>query len=302
MSDGIPERSGHCYRHPDRESYVLCQRCGRTICAECRTEAPVGFHCPECLREARASAPSTRPTLLRTARRIRSGTGPVVTYSLIGITAFVYVLQLVIPGMTAALSYQTFFTASRPWTLLTAVFLHSGVLHIAFNMLSLWIFGRVLEEALGRWRFVTLYLLSGLGGSLAVLLLNPGGGVLGASGAVFGLMGAYFVISRRMGVDSSGLVAIILLNLATGFFLPNISWQAHVGGLVVGCAVAFIYLKTRPIRLRWSQFALLTALAVVLVAGVAVGYARLVGIYSCPGKRRARLSTPVSTVGIITAV
>jgi membrane associated rhomboid family serine protease len=280
MSDGIPGRSGHCYRHPDRESYVLCQRCGRTICPECRTEAPVGFHCPECLREARASAPSARPVLLRTARRLRTGTGPVATYSLIAITAVVYALQLVVPGVTGALSYQTFFTASRPWTLLTSVFLHSGVLHIAFNMLSLWIFGRVLEEALGRWRFVALYLLSGLGGSLAVLLLNPGGGVLGASGAVFGLMGAYFVISRRMGVDSSGLVAIILLNLATGFFLPNISWQAHVGGLVIGCAVAFIYLRTRPVRLRWTQFGLLAGLAVVLVAGVGLGYARLVGIYS----------------------
>lgn len=282
MSGSDPGPRSHCYRHPDRESYVLCQRCGRTICPECQTPAAVGFHCPECMRESRASAPRTRPTLLRTARRVRGSDGPVATYSLIGVTFAVFVLQLLVPGVTSDLAYRPVFTASEPWTLLTSVFTHStsSFLHILFNMLSLWVFGRILEQALGRWRFLALYLLAGLGGSVAVLLLSPLGGVLGASGAIFGLMGAFFVIHRGMGGNGSQLLVIVGINLLIGFVVPGVSWQAHVGGLVVGALVGLVLVRTRNRRQRATQVLLLAAILVGLAATTVFGFARLVDLYS----------------------
>ena len=274
MSETAGAAESHCYRHPDRESYILCQRCGRTICPECSTEAAVGFHCPECVREGRANAPRTKSRLLSSARRLGSDGAPVVTYSLIGLTGVVYLLQLLSGGLVGGLlTYRPFFTESMPWTMITSLFVHASFLHILFNMFSLFIFGRILEPAIGRWRFLALYLLSGLGGSVAVLLLDPLGGVLGASGAVFGVFGAIFVIQRGLGGNSNQLLVLIVINLAIGF-LPgsNVSWQAHLGGLVVGALVAFALMRTRGPRFKNRQILLLlsilVALVLITVAGV----------------------------------
>lgn len=280
MSGAQPDPQNHCYRHPDRESYILCQRCGRTICPSCQTQAAVGFHCPECIREGRARAPRTRSKLALSVRRLGAEGAPVVTYSLLGVTVLAFLLQLVSGGfVTALLTYRPVFTEIAPWTMLTSVFAHStsSFFHLAFNMLSLFIFGRILEPMIGRFRFLALYLLSGLGGSVAVLLLNPAGGVLGASGAIFGLFGAFFVIQRGLGGTSGQLVVLIVINLSISFFVPGISWQAHVGGLVVGALVALVFMRTRLARQRNRQLLLLAAITAGLIALSYAGFAATFG-------------------------
>lgn len=246
---------------------MLCQRCGRTICPQCQTQAAVGVHCPECVREARATAPRTRPAVMTA---LRSSSTPVVTYSIIALCVLVFVAQN-IPGTVGTLvdifgAYRPRYTAQLPWTMVTSLFLHGSFPHIALNMFSLYIFGSILERALGRGRFLALYLLSGFGGSVAVLLLAPTIAVVGASGAIFGLLGAFFVIQRRLGGNNLQLIILIVLNLVIGF-VPglNIAWQAHVGGLAVGAAVAFVFLRTRNRDQRRSQILLTVGIAVALV-------------------------------------
>lgn len=273
MSEPASVRESVCYRHPDRQSFVLCQRCGRTICGECQTPAPVGVICPECMREQRASTPRTKPAVLTRARAAAERGAPVVTYSIIGITLAVFVLQL-IPGLavTDRLLYAGVYSLPfnfEPWRMLSAVFVHSTELlfHVALNMYTLWIFGQLLEGLLGRWRFLALYLISGLAGSVAVLwLADPRTGVVGASGAIFGLMGAFLVIQRRLGGSATQLLVLVGINLVIGF-VPgfNISWQAHLGGLVGGALVGLIFVETRKRDQQRLQVWLLAALVAVLV-------------------------------------
>jgi membrane associated rhomboid family serine protease len=264
VTDPATERSSDtCYRHRDRQSYILCQRCGRTICPECQTQAAVGVQCPECVREGRASTPKRTPAVVRAFRP--GGSQPVVTWSLIGVTVLVFILQQLDPAVAVYGVYRPQLTLVLPWTPITAIFLHASVLHILFNMYSLFVFGPILEHLLGRARFLTLYLVSGFGGSVAVLLLSPNGGVLGASGAIFGLMGAFFVIQRRLGGNNIQIFIVIAINLAAGFFIPGISWQAHLGGLVAGALVALVFLRTRRADQRVLQFALVGAITAALV-------------------------------------
>ncbi|WP_394553746.1 rhomboid family intramembrane serine protease [Agromyces sp. MMS24-JH15] len=273
MTEPVVDRASFCYRHPDRQSFVLCQRCGRTICGECQTPAPVGVICPECMREQRASAPRTKPAVLTRMRSAGRRGAPVVTYSLIGITLAVYLLQL-IPGLgvTDWLFFSPFFVseyAMEPWRLITSVFVHSTslIFHVLLNMYTLWIFGQLLEGLLGRARFLALYLIAGLGGSVGVVWLSdPNTAVVGASGAIFGLMGAFLVIQRRLGGQTTQLLVLLAINLVIGF-VPgwNIAWQAHLGGLVTGALVGLIYVETRRRDQRARQVWLLVALVVVLL-------------------------------------
>lgn len=286
MSDSSTTSSDVCYRHPKRQSFVLCQRCGRTICPDCQTPAAVGYHCPECMKEARQSAPRTKS---RVAMAVRSGSStPVVTYSLIAVCVVVYLAQLVSPDVTNALFYRGTLTEFQPWRMVTSMFAHSPwsfgasltvFLHILFNMFSLFIIGPPLEAAMGRWRFLSLYMLSGIGGSVAVLLLAPGNGVLGASGSIFGLLGAFFIIQRTLGGRNTQIMVVIGINLLIGFVIPNVAWQAHVGGLIVGGIVAFGFLKTRGPRQKNTQIllvvAVLAGLIVLTIAGVALMHARM---------------------------
>jgi membrane associated rhomboid family serine protease len=204
------------------------------------------------------------------------GGRPVVTYAIIAITAFAFLLGL-IPGFGdlvrgsllfwAPSIYPTLPVPFQPWTVLTVALVHSSFWHIGLNMLALWLIGRSLEPLLGRWRFLTLYLLSTLGGSVAVALLSFPTQVVGASGAIFGLFGALLVIGRHLGANVTGIAIILGLNLVIGF-IPgfNVSWQAHVGGLVVGALVGLIFSVTRSPRRRALQIALLAAVALGLVA------------------------------------
>ncbi len=206
----------------------------------------------------------------RVATAFRAGSGvPVVTYSIIALCVVVYAAQL-IPGspVTQLLLYYPPFTAIEPWRMITSMFVHSqgSLLHILFNMFSLFVIGPIPEHAVGRVRFLALYLLSGLGGSVAVLLLAPTTPVVGASGAIFGLLGAIFVIQRKLGGNTTQLLVVIGLNLVIGF-LPgtNIAWQAHLGGLLVGAVVAFVYLRTRRQDQRRLQVALVAGIFLALV-------------------------------------
>jgi membrane associated rhomboid family serine protease len=268
MSSAPDPANNFCYRHPTRQSFVLCQRCGRTVCTDCQTQAAVGVHCPECVREARASIPRRKPAVL-TAFSPTSNR-PVVTYSIIALCILIYVLQL-LPGssVTQALIYYPPLTYLEPWRMITALFVHSpsSILHVLFNMYTLFVFGPILERLLGRGRFLALYLISGFGGSVAVLWLSPSTPVLGASGAIFGLLAAFFVIQRKFGGNNIQLLILIGINLVIGF-LPgfNISWQAHLGGLITGAAVAFVYMRTRRADQRGFQVLLIAAVVVALVA------------------------------------
>lgn len=269
---GMPAATdNYCYRHPDRQSFVLCQRCGRTICPECQTQAAVGVICPDDMKLQRQSAPKTKPAILT---RMTGSGSPVVTYSIIAVTLAVFVLQL-IPGLgitdrllyAGAYSYPGGF---QPWRLLTSVLVHSPslIFHVLLNMYTLWIFGPILEGLLGRGRFLTLYALGGLAGSVGVLLLSsPLQPVVGASGAIFGLMGAFLVIQRRLGGNSTQLLVLVAINLVIGF-LPgtNIAWQAHVGGLIGGALIGLIFVQTRRRDRQGLQLALLGLLAAALVA------------------------------------
>jgi membrane associated rhomboid family serine protease len=279
-------RDNFCYRHPDRQSFVLCQRCLRTICPECQIQAPVGVICPECLRDQqRAASPTQRKAERRWGRRSGGaavapiGGRAVATYWIIGVTAGVYLLQLLLATpVTALLLFNSAYLEPalgvvEPWRALTTLLVHASWLHIGLNMLALWMIGRVLEPLLGHTRFVVLYLLAGLGGSVAVTLLAPFTSVIGASGAIFGLFGALLVIGRHIGANITSIAIIIGINFAFPFVMGllsgsmaaiQISWQAHLGGLIAGAAVGFIYARTRAVRQRNLQVGLLVGLGAVL--------------------------------------
>jgi membrane associated rhomboid family serine protease len=180
--------------------------------------------------------------------RLRSDQ-PRVTVSLIMINLVIWLLQ-VIPGstVTTTLLYAPLLTVIEPWRMLTAGFVHSpdSFWHILLNAYSIYIFGRVIEPILGPARFLALYLISIFGGSAMVLWLSePVVPVVGASGAFFGLMGAYLIMLRAIGDNSGLLVGLIAVNLAFGFLVPGISWQGHLGGLLAGMAVTAVYARTR---------------------------------------------------------
>lgn len=280
-------RENFCYRHPDRQSFVLCQRCLRTICPECQTQAPVGVICPECMAAERKNRTPAQKRAERrwagrgTALASRTSGKPVVTYALLAVTSFIGLVQM-IPGLGDVITQQLLFAPRylypslslmpfEPWRLLTAVFVHGGFLHLALNMLALWMLGQSLEPMLGRVRFLALYLISGLGGSVAVALLDPSGATVGASGAIFGLMAALLIIGRHIGANVTGILVILGINFVVGFvFSQNIAWQAHLGGAIVGALIAFILTRTRRREQRTLQIVLLVAVVVVLILIVAL--------------------------------
>ncbi|MEU0205588.1 rhomboid family intramembrane serine protease [Streptomyces canus] len=294
-----------CYRHPAVESHVRCTRCERYICPDCMREAAVGHQCPECVREGARSVRQAR-----TAFGGRITAVPLVTYILIGLNVLAYVGELVRPAIVdrfemlgAGLvgpdgghyvwqdTYPSDFhaegVADGEWyRLLTGAFLHLpptegtfGILHIVMNMVSLWNIGRVVEVQLGRLRYVVLYLLSALGGSVLVLLLAPGDHTLGASGAIFGLGAAYYVMARRLGADMAVVnrfMAGLLLWLVMSAWLT--SWESHLGGLLAGAVVALAYAYApRDSRRALVQAGACAVLLVVLVVSAWAKVAELTG-------------------------
>jgi membrane associated rhomboid family serine protease len=271
MSQPAQDRANYCYRHPDRQSYVLCQRCGRTICPECQTPGAVGVTCPECMKLQRSQAPRVKSALLT---RMTGSDAPLATYAIIAVCVVVYIAEF-IPGVKSDILYAGVYSypvAFEPWRLITSVFAHESILHIALNMYTLFIFGILLEPLVGRVKFLVLFLISGLAGSVGVLLLaDPRQAVLGASGAIFGILGAFFVIQRHLRSGASvQLLVLIGINLVIGF-IPGfgIAWQAHLGGLLIGALVGLIFVATRARSRRPLQIGLLILLSIALiVAGI----------------------------------
>ena len=203
--------------------------------------AAVGQQCVDCVQAGAASVPPARTAA---GGLLRDG-APVITYGLMAINIAVYILQAAVPRVVNRFALIPGPVAG--WgqydRLLTSAFMHYGIVHILFNMYALYVLGPPLERHLGRARFLALYLLSALGGSVVVYLFSPlNAATAGASGAIFGLFGATFVAARRLNLDVRSLVVLIVINLVITFTVPGISWQGHIGGLLTGALVAAAYL------------------------------------------------------------
>ena len=265
-----------CYRHPSRETGVSCSNCGKPICPDCMTPTPVGMRCPECAGQRQR---------VQTMRSLH--VDPIVTYVLIGINVLMFLGSgggggILTGGGSGGSRVFLDFALYGPaidinheyYRLITGAFLHSGILHIGFNMYILYWLGTMLEPSLGHLRMGALYFASLLTGSFGALLLDPNAVTVGASGAVFGLMGAAFVLQRARGIDpmQSGLGPIILINLVLGFVIPNVSVGGHLGGLAGGvlCAFAMERLAGRGRGVVLPVVACVLVGVVAAIAGVAV--------------------------------
>ncbi len=276
-----------CYRHPKRETAVSCSSCDRPICPDCMVFGAVGIKCPECAGQPTGA----RGAATRARRSAGARTGTTVTKALIVVNVITY-LALVgqspeglrAPGGELFLRgglYGPAVADGEWWRLLTAAFLHASPIHILFNMVMLWWFGQALEAALGRGRFVGVYFVSALAGSAGALLLSPDKFTVGASGAVFGILGAGLVLERRqIYVFGGSALGVVLLNVAFTLFIPNISIGGHLGGLAGG-ALAVLALSSfgrgHPLYGRFDAVSAVS-LAGVAVASVAVAYLRVRGL------------------------
>ncbi len=264
-----------CAFHPGRPTALHCTRCGRPACPECLTQASVGFHCRACVAESRANQ-----RVARTVTGARVGQQPMVTFVLIGINVLIFLITAIQAGSGVDLSPSRIFqdgtlaptlvASGQWWRLLTSGFLHLSVIHIGLNMLSLYFVGVGLERILGRTRFLAVYLLALLGGSASVMLFtDPLSSAVGASGAIFGILGGLVVVFKRFRYDMRQLIFVLAINLYLSFQIQGISWQAHVGGLVVGAAVtaAMVY-PGQAIRKRVQIGAVVVVLVLVAAAVV----------------------------------
>jgi len=274
----------YCYRHPDRETGLSCSECGRPICYECMTPAAVGLRCPE---------HSGKPQGIQKVQRAVSGVGSrrpnAVTMALIGINVAVYLAELALGGSTNGTNnwiydHGALFASGCCldghavgvahgdwWRLITAAFLHYGPFHLAINMYSLYWAGTLLEHVIGRWRFLLLYVASGLAGSAGALWVQPNALTAGASGAIFGILGGLFVLERRRHIATGGqILGLIVLNLVFTFALSNISVGGHLGGLVGGVVLMFLMLQFR----RSNVYSIACGAAIIVIS-VAIAYAKV---------------------------
>src|SRR5215467_7258145 len=254
---GVPT----CFRHPGKETYLSCVRCGRPACPDCLRSAPVGQQCVECIKEGHQGART--PTTVFGGRVV---SGALVTYTLVG------------RAQDPALHGQLVGVATgEEYRLITSAFLHEpgfagfGPAHIIFNMWALLLVGPGLERLLGRLRFLAVYLLSALGGSvLFYLLVFTAQPALAASCAIFGLFGAWFVVSKRLQVDTRAIIFLIVLNLVISFVVRGIAWQDHIGGLLTGGLLTAAYAYAPRQHRTLIQVGATVAVVAVLVAAVLI--------------------------------
>jgi membrane associated rhomboid family serine protease len=273
-----------CYRHPDRETGVSCSECGRGICPDCMTFGPVGIRCPE-----HSGQPQGVQKVVRTAQRRADRRPGVVTQGLIAANVGIYLLQLALGAPVSANDGWIFqngalfgpLVADGDWhRLLTAAFLHYGPIHLGMNMLVLWWIGRPLEVALGPLRYSMLYVVAGLAGSAGALIANPNAVTVGASGAIFGILGAAIVLERQQTYVLGGsAITLLVLNLVLTFSIPGISIGGHLGGLAGGALaiLALSQLGRRSAVYGRTDFAAVASIAVIGVASVLVAYLKVNG-------------------------
>jgi membrane associated rhomboid family serine protease len=289
VQPGPPPPAPNCYVHPDRTAGSICRRCSRPICPDCMREAPVGWQCVRCIHQDSRRAPVTRWRPNRGGRLGNTRLTPVVI-ALIAINVGVYIWQqashagfYVYQGQPIPCS-NTVVCRFSMWPqlvhhgqwyrLFTAAFLHASIPHILFNMLTLAVIGSPVEAELGKSRFVALYLVSALGGSVGSYLLSPQNQLgVGASGAIFGLAGAYFVLARRRGWETGSIMGLIIFNLIYGFAVAGVDWRAHLGGLLTGAAVAFGLSRSADLRRAASR-----AMEVAAGAATTLGAAAVLGV------------------------
>jgi membrane associated rhomboid family serine protease len=253
-----------CYRHPSRETGVSCSNCGNPICPDCMTATPVGMRCPDCARQK-------TPTRTLQSMHVE----PIATFVLIAINVAIFFGVRSSPqSYTDLVLFGPLVADGDYWRLITSGFLHVEFWHIGMNMLSLYWLGRLVEPALGHPKFVAIYLASLLTGSLGVLILDPNSPTLGASGAIYGLLGAAIVMARHRNVDlmQSGLVPILAINLGLTFFVSGISIGGHIGGLIGGLIATF---AVEQISMR-RRNALIPAVVACALLAVAAGVAAVV--------------------------
>jgi membrane associated rhomboid family serine protease len=260
-----------CYRHPGRETNVSCASCDRPICPDCMTVTPVGMRCPECARE-------------RT--RVTSGVGAAgrseapVTFTLIGICVLAFFAVVAGGGNLGRGGgpvtregglFGPLVADGEVYRIVTSAFLHAGVFHLAVNMFVLFILGRLLEPAIGSLRFAGIYAVAVLAGSFGALLLDPNSLTVGASGGIFGLMAATFLIARDRGLDqlATQIGLFIVLNLIITFSIPQISIGGHLGGLIGGGAAALVMAGIE--RRRAPSSGALEAIAFAGLGAAAIG-------------------------------
>jgi membrane associated rhomboid family serine protease len=280
----------YCYRHPDRETGLSCSECDRPICYECMTPAPVGIRCPE-----HSGKPQGIQKVTRAAERAVTGVGSnrinAVTIALIAINVAVALVELA-SGSSASFTNNSIFEKGSLfatgfvsadgqllgvahgewWRLFTSMFLHAGFFHLAVNMYSLYFVGSIMEQVIGRWRFLLLYLASGLAGSAGALVWSPLTPTVGASGAIFGVLGGLFTLERRRHIATGGQVAgLIVLNIVITFaFSSSISVGGHIGGLIGG-----MILMLGLLQFRRSTLYSIASVAAMSAAAVIVAYAKV---------------------------
>ena len=287
---GVPHQGPQCYRHPGRETWIRCQRCERPICPDCMRDAAVGFQCPDCVaRGAKETRSGRTPYGGRIPRNPQA-----TVIGLVAVNVAVWLAVLATGGNGSWLAQKLMLTpvgrclagdgsgwypnadvnacALLPqgdwqagvvdgawWQLLTHGFVHVDVWHIALNCLGLWILGPTIEQAMGRTRFLALYLLSTFAAGTAILwFADPSSSTLGASGGVFGLMGALLVLAVKTRGDVRGVLTLLVINGVVTFTFPHISWQGHVGGLLGGALVTalLIWAPRGPSRPLWQALGL----------------------------------------------
>jgi membrane associated rhomboid family serine protease len=281
----------YCYRHPDRETGLSCSECGRPICADCANFGPVGIRCPDHASARSGSATRLKPRPVRRAPGLALATGSApVTKVLIAINVAVYLITVVqgsglnSPGGSLYIRWLLFgpLVANGGWyRLVTSMFLHGFLLHIVFNMVALWFIGAPVEQYLGRARYIGLYFVSGLAGAAGALLQAPLEPTVGASGAIFGILGAWLIIEWQItGRLAGNAMTLIVINLVIDF-IPgtNISWGGHIGGLIGGILITLGYAHWRGGRAQYGQLGLggIIALVGVAVGSVAIAYFRVRG-------------------------
>ncbi|MEV7397992.1 rhomboid family intramembrane serine protease [Aeromicrobium sp. NPDC092404] len=267
----LPASDYRCYRHPDREAYISCQRCERLICPECMNDASVGFQCPSCVTEGAKSVRAPR-TLAGGAVSGRDG---IVSMVLIGINVVAFLLQVATGNRTGDIfqngAMQGYVVADGDyWRLLTSAFLHADVLHLAFNMYALYLFGPYIERALGTWRFIAAYVTMAVFASVFVFVLTePTTATIGASGAVFGLFGMALILLLKAKQDVTTLLVLLAINAVLSL-RANISWQGHLGGFVVGCLLGLAFAYAPRDRKQLVQALTFAALWIAMVATIVV--------------------------------